>query len=239
MQVGRIAASVVGVIALAGSLTACGNTETAPASAWVVVGDASLSTDATHLIDEAEAHFAKRISNMPAPSSVTFMIFNTDVGSATCPPLTVTLETGKNSTLIDDTRKGYAAQATNKANEYVECALGNQRGTDIFGGIANAADLVKDAPGSKEIDLFTDGCNAATYGTLKIATCGQKVTDPEWRKKTLAELPDEFKPDLSGVTLTMTGIARGSKINSQRVLSLKQFWQEYANLVHATITLNS
>jgi len=235
----KVVAGVVGLFAIAMTLAACGNTEKAPASAWVIVGDASMSTNATHIVDDAEAQFSQRIANMPAPSSVTFMIFNTDVGSSTCPPLTVTLESGDNSTAIDDTRQGYAAQAKAKADEYVKCALGNQHGTDIFGGIANAETILAKAPGAKAIDLFTDGCNAATYGGLKIRTCGKNVIDPKWRKKTLAALPAEYKPDLTGVTVTMTGIARGSKMDSQQVLALREFWQEYAALTHASITLNN
>lgn len=219
-------------------LAACGDEEEPLESAHVVVADASGSANKVELSTEARDLFALRITEMEAPSTVTFMIFNTDVGSQACPPLAVSLATSDNSTAIDDTLAGYAAQAPAKAEEYVTCALGSTKGTDIFSGVANAATLLEGVEGERSIDLVTDGCNTTDLGELMARTCRSDITDPQWRERVLEALPPELSPDLTGISLTLTGLGRGAGIPGERVLSLREFWTRYAERLGATITIN-
>src|SRR5205085_6489420 len=116
--------------ALLGSplLAACGGGSAPDPSGYVVVADASGSAAKGGLLAEGKNVFAQRIRAMEGPATASFMIFNTNVGSSVCPPLKVVLAWSSNSTAMSDTRDGYAQVAPAKADEYVQCALGNTQG---------------------------------------------------------------------------------------------------------------
>ncbi|MFC0316044.1 hypothetical protein ACFQNE_11510 [Gordonia phosphorivorans] len=197
-----------------------------------MLADASASAEQSEMKNKAAEEFASAVGRLTAPGKVTLMAFNTQVGSSPCEPVVASLPWDPNSTTVDDKKKELVAQAPAAVAPYFECVETHTsvQGTDIIGGIAEAADVLRSTPGDKAISLVTDGCNNS-YGAN---TCAIEVTDPAWRSARIEALPTEMKPDLTGVTLTITGLGRGADINSAQVQGLKAFFREYAEATHAT-----
>ncbi|MFI8774651.1 hypothetical protein ACIGKQ_21165 [Gordonia sp. NPDC062954] len=211
-------------------LTACGSEEPA-ASGSVVLADVSESADATELQNNASNAFVAAVNDLDAPGKATLFAFNTQVGSSPCEPVVATLTWDENSTTVEDNKKELVAAAPSAVSPYFDCVEQNvdAPGTDIFGGIAEAANILASTPGDKTIVLVTDGCNNS-YDT---DTCSIQVVDQAWRTERLDALPSSMKPDLSGVTLEVVGLGRGADINSAQVQGLKSFFNEYAEVTNA------
>lgn len=218
-----------------GVLAACGGSGDAPPqTGTVVVADVSGSAEKTGLRDDAAAQFGNAVESMGAPGKVALLAFNNEVGSATCPPVTVTLNWSDNSTEVQDNRAKLAAQAPAAAGPYFDCAKASVKkdASDVFGGIAEAATLLKDVPGAKAMVIVSDGCS----NSYKVNTCAKGVADSGWRAEKLASLPDSLKPSLSGVSITFVGLARGTNLQSAQVQGLRSLYTEYAEAAGATIT---
>lgn len=226
---------VAGVLTI--SATGCGGETPPPKSAYVVLADVSGSGQRIGLVDEAKRLLGERVSQMRAPSRATFLAFNMQVGSSTCPPVKVDLAWSDNSTEVSDNRASYVEPAKAAIDPYVECALASYSGggTDVFGGISEAASLMAGIPGEKEIDMVTDGC----HSTKSLRTCTKQVANPKWRANVLKALPAALKPHLSGVALKMYGVARGSRLQSDQVQGLRSLYSEYAAAIGATVTFEN
>lgn len=227
----RTGAAVISLIVLAG----CGGgDEVPPATATVVVADVSGSAEKLGLRGDATTELVSAVHGMQAPAKVFLVAFNTEVGSSTCAPVTVDLQWSDVSTDVEDTKAAYATQAEAAAEPYFECARNSttKDGTDVFGGVAAGYQLIKDAAGDRTMILVTDGCH-----TYQFKTCAKKVANAEWRAQTLANLSDAMKPDLSGVQMTIEGLARGSHLQSAQVQGLRALYEEYAAMTGAELTL--
>lgn len=225
--------NVVTILLAGMTLSACGGDGAPAASGSVVVADVSKSTAVIGLRDEAKAVLADRVQEMEAPSSVTFLAFNMQVGSSACPPVQVELEWDDNSTRLQDTRDGYVQPAVDALDPYIQCALDSfgEGGTDVFGAISAGASSLEGLAGSRTLDVVTDGCHTAK----KLRTCVNSVADAEYRAELLDQLPAVWKPDLSGVKVTFHGVGRGSDLESDAILGLKALYEEYGEEAGATV----
>lgn len=220
------------LVVLMGATAACGGDDAPPANATVVLADVSQSANKSALVESATSEFYSAVKSIAAPGTVTLYAFNTQVGSEDCKPLVANLKWDRNSTKIDDAKAALVAKAPAAVTKYYACVDEKMRapGTDIFGGIAEAANRLKDVPGTKTIRLVSDGCNNSYDTDL----CSMKVVDAAWRADRINALPDAMKPDLSGVTIDVTGLAKNADLNSAQVQGLKSFFTEYAEATHAT-----
>lgn len=222
-----------GLVALVAAL-ASGCSEGVPEeNAYVVLADISKSTEKLGMLDDAKKVLGARVASMEAPSRATFLAFNMEVGSSTCPPVRIDLQWSDNSTEVRDNRESYVAPARAAIDPYVECSLASfsDTGTDVFGGIAQAASALDGVPGVRTIDVVTDGCHV----TQTLRTCKKKVADAGWRAEAMASLADSLTPDLSGVLVTFHGVGRGSRLQSDANLGLKELYKEYATQTGATV----
>lgn len=229
----KAAAAATSTLLCAALLAGCGGDDEPEASGYVVVADISGSAAAIDLLGTARTVLADTVSSMEAPSTTTFLAFNMEVGSSACPPIEIDLEWSDNSTEVRDLRASYVDPAVAAVDPYVECSLKSfgGTGTDLFGGIAQAAKALDGVSGTRRIDVVTDGCHVAEG----LNTCRPKVADAAWRRQALDGLNELLKPDLSGVELTFYGVGRGSKLQSAAVLGLKQLYTDYADLTGATV----
>ncbi len=218
-----------------GGLTACSDDPPA-ANGTVVLADVSQSANKGELVDSATSEFLAAVRSANAPATVTLYAFNTQVGSEDCKPLVATVKWDRNSTNVDDEKAKLVAQAPAAVKKYYACVDEKMQapGTDIFGGIAEAANLLKNVPGTRTIELVSDGCNNSYDTDL----CSLSVVDAGWRAERIKALPDSMKPDLSGITLNVSGLAKNADLNSAQVQGLKSFFSEYAEVTHAEYTTN-
>lgn len=233
----RRAARVIAAVVMAalGGLTACSDDPPA-ANATVVLADVSQSANKGELVDSATSEFYSAVKSASAPATVTLYAFNTQVGSEDCRPLVATVKWDRNSTNVDDEKTKLVSQAPAAVKKYYSCVDETMRapGTDIFGGIAEASNLLKGVSGTRTIELVSDGCNNSYDTDL----CGIHVVDASWRDARIKALPDSMKPDLSGITLNVSGLAKNADLNSAQVQGLKAFFSEYAEVTHAEYTAN-
>ena len=216
-------------------LTACGGDNTAEAkqNSTVVVADVSGSAEMQSLRDSARAQFVSAVKALQAPGSVTLFAFNTKVGSTPCDPVVAKLAASDNSTRIEDDRSKLVAQAPSAAAPYFDCVRKavSLDGTDVFGGFAEAANLLKNATGTKAIVMVTDGCN----NSFGLVSCSAEVADPAWRAEKLKALPESLKPNLAGISVTISDLARGADLQSDQVQGLRALYTEYGALTGASI----
>lgn len=215
-------------------LNGCGGSEEGPESATAVVADVSGSADRSDLRKEAVSAFQSAVMDMSAPAKVKFLAFNMEVGSSVCPPLVASLPWSGSTTTDNDTKEAIAAQIPGNVASYIDCAKGSvdKGGSDVLGGIVAGHGLVADAPGAKRIVLVTDGCQRYQF-----KTCSADVTNADWRAQTIEDLPESLRPDLSGVDLTIEGLARGTDLQAQEVQGLRDFYEEYAAVTGANLKI--
>ena len=222
------------LLPLALLLNGCGGSDEGPESATAVVADVSGSAERSDLRKQSVSAFQSAVLDMTAPAKVKFLAFNMEVGSSTCPPLVASLPWSGSTTTDNDTKEAIAAQIPGNVASYVDCAKGSveKGGSDVVGGIVAGQGLVADAPGAKRIVLLTDGCQR-----YRFKTCTADITDTDWRAQTIESLPESLKPDLTGIDLTIEGLARGTDLQGEEVQGLKDFYKEYAAATGANLTI--
>lgn len=222
--------------------SACGRGEEEHSTHTLVISDVSLSgLDTGARLDEvARTVMTSTINNAEPGDVITTYAFGKVLTSA-CQPITANFSQQGNSEERDQLKANLVASAPELYTSLIKCVRDEQSGgssdsgSPIFGAIVEAVVEANATAPVDTIHLVTDGCS---FGE-GVATCTKQMTKPKFAEKLIKLMPPALKPNLSGITLVVTGLGQGSGASSPRLSALRQVFTEYSVATGSTVEFGS
>lgn len=222
--------AVAAVIAL--PLAAGCADEVRPESHTIVAVDLTGSFENAARESYVKDQVTTALARMAGSGTVTVLAFSSQVGTSRCVPPRATVIWAGNTKKYESAKEAAASQLLGTLPAYFTCANDSveKKTSDVLGAFAEAGSMLEGLTGARMIAMVSDGCQ----NTYKIKTCkNAKMLDADWRGASLEALPDSLRPDLSGVDITMQGLAVNSGMEQTGVDALKLFYQQFAQLTSA------